>query len=86
MRLFSADIPVFITVYVKTNTEEEARKIIKNRVAGAWIKVPDNFDDRPFSEVLADEDPDSAITYSPAMTVASWEFMHEDLEIEEAQV
>ena len=85
MKLFSADIPVFATVYIKADTEEEARQIVKDRVAGAWITVPDDFDDRPFSEVLADENPDSAITYSPAMTVAPWQFMNEDLEIEEAE-
>lgn len=84
MKLFSADITVFATVYIKADTEEEVRQIIKDRVAGSWIEVPDNFDDRPFSEVLADEDPDSAITYSPTMTVAPWEFMNEDLKIEEA--
>lgn len=85
MKLFSADIPVFVTAYIKASTEEEARQIVKDRVAGAWIKVPDDFDDRPFSEALADEESDRNVTYSPAMTVAPWEFMNEDLEIEEAE-
>ena len=85
MKFFSADIPVFVTAYIKASTKEEAHQIIKDLVAGAWIKVPDDFDDRPFSEVLADEDSNKDFTYSPAMTVASWEFMNEDLEIEEAE-
>lgn len=84
MKLFQTDLRVYATVHVKADTELEALQIVRDKVAGACIHAPFDFDDRPFNLILEDEDPVANITYSPAMTVAPWDQQTETVEIGEA--
>lgn len=73
-KIYSIDVPVWATAYIRADSEEKAREIARG-LAGVTVEVPwpcttgRPFDNRRYEELLLDG------TYiwslSPAMTVAS---------------
>jgi hypothetical protein len=87
MNLYRVDVPVWATAYIKAESEEAAAAILKGQIAHETLEVPtrgnEPFDGRSFEALL--EDQGYSWSLSPAMTVADWEFMKDDLSFEEVE-
>lgn len=66
MNLYSMDIPVWATIYVKAKDEKEAKRIIRAQ-ASSFLEAGTSQD---FNEMQFDNPDMPNISYSPAMTVA----------------
>lgn len=84
LNLYSIDIRVCATLYIKAESEEEARRLA-NEQAGLGILVPDDTMNQESGPDFSGEDFDSTrlptISLSPAMTL-NGPYKHVDLKAE----
>jgi len=78
-KLYSIDIPVFATAYIKAKSRDKALEILREQLAGNVINTSEITTLISFEVLMESKDPTHKVTLSPIMTVASWEFMQEDL-------
>ena len=70
LKLYSLEISVFATAYIKAKSPEEALKLAQARLVKNGLYVDENatmFDGRPYDKLMSHSIQD--ITVSPAMTV-----------------
>lgn len=83
LRLYSCDVLVWATAYVKARSPEEARRLFMEQGAGEGLEVRgEGIDSRPLRYLLIDDDAPT-VTFSPAMTVT--EPGEQTLNFEEAE-
>lgn len=69
MKLYSVDIKICATAYIKAKTPEEAFEIAKSLKHGALELSPDEYQDIPISGRQYDDPDLPDVSLSPAMTV-----------------
>lgn len=71
MNLYSIDIKICATAYIKAESEEEAMKIAKEQLADTGMELPDNLDwlELPITGKEFDSPDLPDVSLSPAMTL-----------------
>lgn len=80
MKLYSLEVPVWATVYVKAETRVEAARLARfARGHGMELAGNDRIDSRPFAEIMADP---NALkwTLSPCMTIGYVKVLPDEME------
>jgi hypothetical protein len=81
-KLYSIDIPVFATVYIKAKSREKALAILREQLAGTGINTEELTSSFAFKALMESPYPEHNVTISPIMTIPEWEYIKDDPFIE----